>query len=77
VKELLRHLWEGVRKTTKLVVQVTDLPREKLDADVLSGTGSSRTVRSGIPAGTRGFPLLQNVQRGSGAQEIQGVLTRG
>jgi hypothetical protein len=64
-------------ETTKLAVQMTDLPREKLNEDVLSGTGSRWTVRSGIPAGTRGFTLLRNVQRCSGAQEVPGVLTRG
>lgn len=39
--------------------------------------GSSWTVRSGIVAGVRGFALLQNIQRGSGAQETPAVLTRG
>jgi len=77
VKELLGHLWGGVRKTTKLAVQMNDLPREKLDENVLSGTGSSWTIRSGIVAGVRGFARLQNVQRASGAQETPGVLTRG
>ena len=55
VKGLLRHLWAGVRKPTILAVQMTDLPSEKMDEDVLSCIRSSWIVRSGIVVGLRGF----------------------